>query len=42
TITLDVPARIINDRIMVPLRFVSESINKIVIWDAPNSTVIIY
>lgn len=41
-ITLDVPARLVNDRIMVPLRFISEAINKTVIWDNTNSTVMIY
>ncbi|MDD2495436.1 MAG: copper amine oxidase N-terminal domain-containing protein, partial [Tissierellia bacterium] len=41
-ITLDVPARIVNDRIMVPLRFIGETLNKTVIWDSQNSTVIIY
>lgn len=40
--TLDVPARIVNDRIMVPLRFISESINKTVIWDDADKTVLIY
>jgi len=40
--TLDVPAKIINDRIMIPLRFVSEAIEKTVIWDGSNKTVLIY
>ncbi len=40
--SLDVPAKIINGRIMVPLRFISESINKSVIWDDANKTVLIY
>lgn len=40
--TLDVPAKIVNDRIMVPLRFISESIDKTVIWDDLNKTVLIY
>ncbi len=39
---LDAPAKLINDRIMVPLRFISESINKTVIWDDLNKTVLIY
>ena len=41
-ITLDTPAKIVNGRIMVPLRFISESINKTVIWDSLNSTALIY
>lgn len=41
-VNLDVPAKIINGRIMVPLRFISESINKTVIWDNENRTVLIY
>lgn len=40
--SLDVPARLVNDRIMVPLRFISESIDKTVIWDDANKTVLIY
>ena len=40
--TLDVPAKIVNNRIMVPLRFVSEAIDKTVIWDDENKTVLIY
>lgn len=40
--TLDVPARLVNDRIMVPLRFISEAINKTVIWDDADKTVLIY
>ncbi len=39
---LDVPAKLVNNRIMVPLRFISESINKTVIWDDLNKTVLIY
>jgi hypothetical protein len=39
---LDVPAKLVNNRIMVPLRFISESINKTVIWDNLNRTVLIY
>lgn len=42
TMNLDVPARLVNNRIMVPLRFISESINKTVIWDNKDSTVLIY
>lgn len=40
--TLDVPAKLVNDRIMVPLRFISEAINKTVIWDDADKTVLIY
>lgn len=39
---LDVPAKIVNDRIMIPLRFVSEAIEKTVIWDDADKTVLIY
>lgn len=40
--SLDVPAKLVNNRIMVPLRFISESINKTVIWDNKDKTVLIY
>ena len=40
--TLDVPAKIVNDRIMIPLRFVSEAIDKTVVWDDTEKTVLIY
>ncbi|MDF2948590.1 MAG: transglutaminase [Sedimentibacter sp.] len=40
--TLDVTAMLVNDRIMVPLRFISEAIDKTVIWDDINKTVLIY
>lgn len=40
--SLDVPAKIVNDRIMIPLRFVSEAIEKTVIWDEADKTVLIY
>ena len=40
--SLDVPAKIVNDRIMIPLRFVSEAIEKTVIWDDAEKTVLIY
>ena len=40
--TLDVPAKIVNDRIMIPLRFVSEAIEKTVVWDDTDKTVLIY
>ncbi|MBP1925836.1 hypothetical protein J2Z76_001697 [Sedimentibacter acidaminivorans] len=39
---LDAPAKLVNNRIMVPLRFISESINKTVIWDELNKTILIY
>lgn len=39
---LDTPAKLVNNRIMVPLRFISESINKTVIWDDLDKTVLIY
>jgi len=39
---LDTTAKLVNGRIMVPLRFISESINKTVIWDDINKTVLIY
>ena len=38
---LDVPAKIINDRTMVPVRFVAENMGYFVDWDATNRTVII-
>lgn len=37
--TLDVPARLINDRTMVPARFVSESLDSRVLWDNNTETV---
>ena len=40
--SLDVPAKIVNDRIMIPLRFVSEAIEKTVIWDDADKTVLIF
>ena len=36
---LDVPAKIVNDRTFVPLRFVVESLGEQVEWDADNYTV---
>ena len=41
TITLDVPAQIINGRTMVPLRAVSEALQATVSWDAATETVTI-
>ena len=40
--SLDVPAKLVNNRIMVPLRFVSEAIDKTVNWDDTDKTVLIY
>lgn len=39
--TLDVPARIVDDRTMVPLRFVGEAMGAKVEWDNPSKTVFI-
>lgn len=39
TIRLDVPARIINERTLVPLRFISEALGAIVDWDDVTQTV---
>ncbi len=36
---LDVPAKIINDKTMIPVRFVSEALNYKVEWDDPTRTV---
>ena len=41
TITLDSAPVIINDRTMVPVRFIAESLSKKVGWDSDNRTVII-
>jgi beta-lactamase superfamily II metal-dependent hydrolase len=38
-VVLDVPAKIINNRTMVPLRFVSESLGCDVNWDAATQTI---
>lgn len=40
-IFLDVPAELINDRTMVPVRFVSESLRAKVDWDGMTNTVLI-
>ena len=40
-VTLDVPAQLINERTMVPLRAISEALNCDVQWDEENSEVII-
>lgn len=36
---LDVPAKIINDRTMVPVRFISEALGADVTWDGETETV---
>lgn len=41
-IRLSQPAKIINDRVMVPLRFVAESLGADVQWDQNNRTVLIF
>ena len=38
---MDVPARLINDKTMVPLRFLSENVGYKVDWDADSRTAII-
>lgn len=40
--SLDVPAKIVNSRIVVPLRFISEAIERTIIWDNTENTVLIY
>lgn len=40
-VELDVAATIVGDRFVVPIRFVSESLDQVVYWDEPNNTVII-
>lgn len=39
SVSLDVPARIINNRTMVPLRFIAENLGYEVSWDGPSKTV---
>ena len=39
--TMDVPARMVNDKTMVPLRFLSEQMGYTVTWDQENNTAII-
>ena len=39
--TLDVPAKLIGGRTMVPARFVSESLDARVLWDGPTQSVYI-
>lgn len=38
---IDAPALLVNDRTMIPLRFVSECLGAVVEWDYPNRTVLI-
>lgn len=38
---IDIPAKIVGDRVFVPLRFVIESLGENVEWDGENRTVII-
>ncbi|MCZ8522047.1 MULTISPECIES: stalk domain-containing protein [Paenibacillus] len=40
-VSLEVPPQIINDRTMVPIRFVCEGFNLSVDWDAPTRTIIV-
>ena len=39
--TMDVPARLINDKTMIPLRFLSEELGYKVEWDNKTRTAII-
>ena len=41
TATMDVPARLINDKTMVPLRFLSEEMGYTVTWDESTRTAVI-
>lgn len=41
SIALDVPAQIVNDRTLIPLRAVSEALGKTVEWDGSTRTAII-
>lgn len=38
-ISMDVPGKIINNKVMIPIRFVSESLGFIVHWDSSNRSV---
>ncbi len=40
-VTLDVPARLINSKTLVPVRFVSEGLGAVVDWDEASKTVLI-
>lgn len=39
--TMDVPARLVNDKTMVPLRFLSENLGYTVTWDEATNTAIV-
>lgn len=39
SVTMDVPGKIINDKVMIPVRFVSEGIGMSVQWDSGNKAV---
>lgn len=39
---LDVPAQLINERTMVPVRVISEAFDKTVFWDGDNNLIIVY
>lgn len=41
SVSLDVPAMLVNDRTMVPVRFISESLDADVGWDEETNTVVI-
>jgi phosphate transport system substrate-binding protein len=41
TVDLDVPASLVSNRVMVPLRFVAEALGALVAWDAASKQVII-
>ena len=41
TVTTDVPPQIIDGRVMVPIRFVSEALGATVSWDASQRTVVV-
>ncbi len=38
---MDVPAQVVNDRTLIPLRVIAESIGKKVEWDADNRLIYI-
>jgi spore coat protein H len=40
-VQLDVEAQIVNDRTLVPVRFISEAMGGIVVWDQATKTVTI-
>jgi hypothetical protein len=41
TITLDVPATVINGRVVIPLRFLSEALGTNVVYDAENQIIVV-